>query len=35
MGTMREEIVFEITYSSIYDEVWRVSSDNPVPEKVD
>ena len=35
MAAWREEVNLEITYSSIYDEVWRVSSDNPVPEKVD
>ena len=35
MGDMREEITFEVTYSSIYDEVWRVSSDDPVPKKIE
>ena len=35
IGAMREEIVFEVTYTSVYDEMWRVSNNNPVPEKID
>lgn len=30
-----QKAVFEIDYSSIYDEVWRIRSDDPIPEKIE
>ncbi len=31
----RDKAVIEITYSSVYDEVWRVSNESYLPEKID